>query len=104
MREEGDWREGISSSFGLHSSSFAPFVRSESDMKAVCFISGVLILILMTGCTKQTQLAQTNQQNAQSNTAASAQPHSQPSAAATGRGTPDEAKAMLQQAVAHYNS
>ena len=68
-------------------------------MKAACFITSILLLSLMIGCARQAQ--PTNAQpNVKQNEAAPTPAQSSPS----GRGTPAEAKAMLQQAIAHYNS
>jgi cytochrome c len=69
-------------------------------MKAACSITSILLLSLMIGCTRQAQPTQNSQKK--QNEAAPTQAQSSP--AETGRGTPAEAKAMLQQAVAHYNS
>ena len=69
-------------------------------MKAACFITSILLLSLMIDCTRQTRPTNA-QQNVNQGEAAPAQ---HPSSSASGRGTPAEAKAMLQQAVAHYNS
>ena len=68
-------------------------------MKAACIIATFSLLCLIVGCSRQAQPTQTAApQNNQ------AQPQSQPSLAKSDRGTPAEAKAMLQQAVDHYNS
>ena len=67
-------------------------------MKASGFIISILLLILFSGCTRHMQATH----NAQPNKEATGQTPS-PSAVSA-RGTPAEAKAMLQQAVAHYNS
>ena len=71
-------------------------------MKAACFITSILLLSSMIGCTRQAKPAQNTQQDAKQNAAAPTPAQSSPPG--TGRGTPAEAKAMLQQAIAHYNS
>jgi len=76
-------------------------------MKAT-FPLSVMLLGLVVSCTQQTQPTQDTQQGK----AAPVQPQQAPASpvapapsapAKTERGTPAEAKAMLQQAVAHYN-
>lgn len=69
-------------------------------MKTACFITGICLLSMTNGCAPRARPTNT-QQNVKQREAA---PTQQPSLEATGRGTPAEAKAMLQQAVAHYNS
>ena len=69
-------------------------------MKAACFLTSIFLLNSMIGCTRQAKPAQNTQQDAKQSGAAPTPAQSSPS----GRGTPTEAKAMLQQAVAHYNS
>ena len=69
-------------------------------MKAACFLTSIFLLSSMIGCTRQAKPAQNTQQDAKQSGAAPTPAQSSPS----GRGTPTEAKAMLQQAVAHYNS
>jgi len=70
-------------------------------MKTICFMTCVLLISLMIGCARQAQPANA-QQNAKTSEAATTPAQSSP--ARTGRGTPAEAKAMLQLAIAHYNS
>jgi hypothetical protein len=75
-------------------------------MKTASGLAAVLFLSLAFGCTQPTQPAETNQQLVE----AKAQPS--PAATAGGvapkpageRGTPEEAKAMLQKAAEHYKS
>jgi cytochrome c len=65
-------------------------------MKVAVLLAAIFLLSLVIGCTQQTQPPSNTQQVNQ------AQTQSQPSGAKSERGTPAEAKAMLQQAVAHY--
>ena len=67
-------------------------------MKAALLLTSVFLLSLVISCSRQSQPTQSTQQGNQ------AQPQSQPSLATSERGTPAEAKAMLQKAVEHYNS
>jgi cytochrome c len=75
-------------------------------MKTASGLAAVLFLSLAFGCTQQTQPAETNQQVSESKVQAS------PTAAGGGgaakssgeRGTPAEAKAMLEKAAEHYKS
>ncbi len=67
-------------------------------MKACFLLTSVLMLSFVTGCMHQGQPAQTTQQTNQ------VQAQAKPSQATSERGTPDEAKAMLQKAVEHYNA
>lgn len=67
-------------------------------MKAAFLLTSVFLLSLTIGCSQQTQPTQSTQQGNQ------AQPKSQPSQPTSERGTPVEAKAMLQKAVEHYQS
>jgi len=73
-------------------------------MKAACLITSILLLSLMIGCTRQAKPAQNPQQDAKQSGAAPTPAQAQSSPSGTGRGTPAEAKAMLQQAIDHYNS
>ena len=65
-------------------------------MKVAVLLTVIFLLSLVIGCTQRTQPPSNTQQVNQ------AQTQSQPSGAKSERGTPAEAKAMLQQAVAHY--
>ena len=67
-------------------------------MKPAFLLTSVFLLSLLIGCTHQAQPTQSTQQGNQ------AQPQSQPAPAKSERGTPAEAKAMLQKAVDHYQS
>ena len=67
-------------------------------MKVVVLLTVIFLLSLVSGCMQKTQPTQNSQQGNQ------AQPQSQPSGAKSERGTPAEAKAMLEKAVEHYNS
>jgi hypothetical protein len=76
-------------------------------MKAVVRLTGVLLLSLGISCTQPSQPTESNRQGSE----AKAQPSPAASVGGDGavkssgeRGTPDEAKAMLQRAVEHYNS
>ena len=71
-------------------------------MRTACFITIILLLSLMIACTRQT-LPTNTQQNAKQRGASTPAPAQSPPTQAD-RGTPAEAKAILQQAVAHYNS
>jgi hypothetical protein len=68
----------------------------EGHMKVAVLLTVIFLLSLVIGCTQRTQPSPNTQPANQ------AQPQSQPSLAKSERGTPAEAKAMLQQAVAHY--
>src|SRR2546427_8689672 len=68
----------------------------EEHMKATVLLTVIFLLSLVIGCTQQTQPPSNTQQVNQ------AQTPSPPSGAKSERGTPAEAKAMLQQVVAHY--
>ena len=67
-------------------------------MKAALFIASLFLLSLFLSCTRQTQPTNGAREGNQ------AEPHSQPTAGTSERGTPAEAKAMLQKAVEHYDS
>lgn len=71
-------------------------------MRTACFLTSIFLLSSMIGCTRQAKPAQNTQQDAKQSGAAPTPAQSSP--AGTGRGTPTEAKAMLRQAIAHYNS
>src|SRR6266568_3484368 len=70
----------------------------EGHMKLAVLLTVIFLLSLVIGCTRQTQPPSNTQQGNQAQT----QSQPQPSGAKSERGTPAEAKAMLQQAVAHY--
>src|SRR6266705_1954405 len=59
---------------------------------------------LLVGCTQLTRQTQNTQQNTPQSKEAPAQTKGQSSVPKSERGKPAEAKAMLQQAVDHYNS
>ena len=67
-------------------------------MKVAVLLTVIFLLSLVIGCMQRSQPTSNTQQVNQ------AQTQSPPSRAKAERGTPAEAKAMLQQAVAHYNS
>jgi hypothetical protein len=67
-------------------------------MKAAFLLSSVFLLSFFIGCSRPTQSNQSTQQGNQ------AQPQSQAPLPRSERGTPDEAKAMLQKAVEHYQA
>jgi cytochrome c len=67
-------------------------------MKAALLPVNVFLLTLVISCTQQTQSKQNAQQGEQ------AKSQALPSLAKSERGTPAEARAMLQKAVEHYNS
>ncbi len=73
-------------------------------MKAAFLLTGILLLSLLTGCLQQTQPKPTTPQSTPQNKEPPAQKPAQLASSATGRGTPAEAKAMLQLAVEHYQS
>jgi cytochrome c len=68
----------------------------EEQMKVAVLLTVIFLLSLVIGCTQRTQPPPNTQQGNQ------AQTQSPPSGAKSERGTPAEAKAMLQQAVGHY--
>jgi cytochrome c len=68
----------------------------EGHMKVAVLLIVIFLLSLVIGCTQRTQPPANTQQVNQ------AQTQSPPSVPKSERGTPAEAKAMLQQAVAHY--
>jgi hypothetical protein len=67
-------------------------------------VASIVGLSLLSGCAKHTQPTGSAKQNNQAQQQSQASPQSQPARANSERGTPAEAKAMLQQAVEHYNS
>ena len=73
-------------------------------MKAVYLLTSILLLTLLVGCTQLTRQTQNTQQSTPQSKEAPAQTKGQSSVPKSERGKPAEAKAMLQQAVDHYNS
>jgi cytochrome c len=67
-------------------------------MKAAFLLISIALLSLVSSCARQIQPIQGSKPSDQ------ASPQSQPSATVSERGTPAEARAMLQKAVDHYNS
>lgn len=67
-------------------------------MKTALLLTSIFLLSFVVCCTHQAQPTQSTQQGNQ------AQSQSQPSVAKSERGTPAEAKAMLQKAVDHYQA
>jgi cytochrome c len=70
----------------------------EEKMRIVFLLTSIFLLSLAIGCSHQTQPTQSSQQGNQ------AQPPSHSIPATSERGTPAEARAMLQKAVEHYES
>ena len=71
-------------------------------MKTAFLITSLFLLSLFFGCSKQSPPTPSSQSSNQPGN--QAQPQSQPSLATSERGTPAEAKAMLQKAVEHYQA
>jgi hypothetical protein len=75
-------------------------VRSQFGYKRILIVSLVLVLVQL-ACSFGTQPPSTGSQETPSSVAQAPQPSS---GASSDRGTPDDARAMLQKAVDHYNS
>ena len=74
-------------------------------MRAAFRIASISVLSLVISCTQQTQPTQNNPQSKQQKKEAPVPTQeAQPTPSNTERGTPAEAKAMLQKAVEHYNA